>query len=100
LKNLDRYRQKIEEERLKIDAIDEQMIVLLNKRAGYATEIGHAKRHLNLPVYVPKREEQVIQNVQGKNPGPLSNEAIRRLYERIIDESRRLERERFAESQK
>jgi chorismate mutase len=97
---LDRYRQIIEEQRVKIDAIDEQMVVLLNQRANHATEIGHAKRHLNLPVYVPEREEQVIENVQKKNPGPLSNEAIRRLYERIIDESRRLERERFVEQQR
>jgi len=48
-----------------------------------------------MPVYVPSREEQVIAHVQNFNPGPLSKEAIARLYERIIDESRRLERENF-----
>jgi chorismate mutase len=86
--------------RQKIDDIDKILVRLLNERAGYAIEIGHVKRHLHMPVYVPEREEQVIANVQDRNPGPLANEAIRRLYERIIDESRRLERERFAASQK
>jgi chorismate mutase len=53
-----------------------------------------------MPVYVPSREEDVIRHVQGFNPGPLSAEAIARLYERIIDESRRLERENFEKGKK
>lgn len=76
-----------------IDNIDEQIVLLLNKRAKAATEIGHIKRKYNVPVYVPSREEEVIGHVKKINPGPLGNEAIRRLFERIIDESRRLERE-------
>ncbi len=94
------YLEQIDQLRKKIDDVDEIMVRLLNERAGYAIDIGHIKRHLDMPVYVPAREEQVVENVQSKNPGPLSDEAIRRLYERIIDESRRLERERFAEQQK
>ena len=97
---MDKDLQQIEMFRQKIDDIDKIMVRLLNERAGYAIEIGHVKRRLNMPVYVPVREEQVISNVQSLNPGPLGNEAIRRLYERIIDESRRLERERFAANQK
>lgn len=93
---MDKYQKKIEEFRSKIDAIDKKMIELLNRRAGYAVKIGHLKRILKMPVYVPSREEQVINNVQKQNPGPLGPEAVRRLYERIIDESRRLEREHFA----
>lgn len=86
---------KIEFHRQNIDRIDVQIIKLLNERASHADAIGVVKRHLKLPVYVPSREEQVISHVQQMNPGPLSNEAIRRLYERIIDESRRLERENY-----
>jgi chorismate mutase-like protein len=79
--------------RQKIDEVDKELVKLLNERARYADEIGKLKRERNMPIYVPEREEQVIQNVTEHNPGPLSNDAIRRLYERIIDESRRLERE-------
>ena len=55
--------------------------------------MGEIKRKLNMPIYMPEREKEVINNVQTHNTGPLSNDAIRRLYERIIDESRRMERE-------
>ncbi len=81
--------------REKIDEVDKKIIQYLNQRAQYADQIGKIKRILNIPVYVPSREEQVIEHVQSFNPGPLSSDAIRRLYERIIDESRRLEREHF-----
>ncbi|MCB0282912.1 MAG: chorismate mutase [Calditrichae bacterium] len=85
--------QRISKFRIEIDDIDEMLVNLLNKRAIAATKIGHIKREYNLPVYVPAREEEVIGHVEKINPGPLGNDAIRRLFERIIDESRRLERE-------
>lgn len=85
--------KRIQKYRIEIDNFDEQIVDLLNKRAISATEIGHIKREYNAPVYAPTREEDVIKHVKGVNPGPLSDEAIARLFERIIDESRRLERE-------
>ncbi len=87
--------KKIDGLRQKIDAYDRQIVELLNKRAQCADSIGVIKRRLGFPVYVPSREEQVIAHVQTFNPGPLSADAISRLYERIIDESRRLEQENF-----
>ncbi|KAA3617899.1 MAG: chorismate mutase [Calditrichaeota bacterium] len=84
---------KIKKYRIEIDNIDAQLVSLLNNRALSATKIGHIKREYNAPVYVPSREEDVIRNVQEVNQGPLSNNALKRLFERIIDESRRLERE-------
>lgn len=84
---------KIAKFRDEIDRIDELLVKLLNDRAKAATEIGHIKRKYNLPVYAPLREEVVIHHVVSKNPGPLGDKAIQRLFERIIDESRRLERE-------
>jgi chorismate mutase len=66
---------------------------LFNQRAGYALEIGKIKRVKDEPVYNPAREDQIYEHVQKENPGPLSDQAIRRLFERIIDETRRLERE-------
>ncbi len=85
--------EQITKLRIEIDRIDRQMVKLLNRRAILADQIGDIKRSFGMPVYVPSREEQVIANVQRHNPGPLSAEAIGRIYERIIDESRRLERE-------
>ncbi|MBW7996301.1 MAG: chorismate mutase [Candidatus Glassbacteria bacterium] len=79
--------------RIKIDEVDNKLLELLNQRAGYALEIGRIKRKMGVPVYNPAREDQIYDNIQESNPGPLSDEAIRRLFERIIDETRRLERE-------
>ena len=83
----------MEQFRNKIDAIDRKMIELLNTRMKYAIHLGEIKERLNLPVYMPEREKEVIHNILMNNHGPLSNDAARRLYERIIDESRRVERE-------
>ena len=87
--------KKIDNLRKKIDKIDLQLVKLLNERAAYADQIGIIKRILDKPVYVPEREEQVIKNIQAENPGPLSANAVKRLYERIIDESRRLEHDNY-----
>lgn len=76
----------------RIDAIDRLVIILLNERAACAKEIGTIKKHLDLPVYTPTREDEVLRNVMLSNPGPLTDRAVRRLYERIIDETRSLER--------
>lgn len=78
--------------RKRIDALDEAIIELFNQRAFCAHMIGKIKRELDLPVYVPTREEEVIEHVVSGNTGPLPDAAIRRLYERIIDETRSLER--------
>jgi chorismate mutase len=78
--------------RVRIDEIDAQLVVLFNERAKCAIEIGHIKRKLGMEVYSPKREAEVMANVAGVNHGPLDSEAIRRLFERVIDESRRIER--------
>jgi chorismate mutase len=75
-----------------IDRIDEDLVELLNRRSRCALEIGRIKRELNIPVYSPNREAEVIRHVLGINEGPLEMGAIRRLFERIIDESRSLER--------
>ncbi|MFN7975896.1 MAG: chorismate mutase [Acidobacteriota bacterium] len=76
-----------------IDRLDEELVRLLGKRAEVAIEIGHVKRRLDLPIHSPERELEVLRLVGACNPGPLTDAAMRRLFERIIDESRRLERE-------
>jgi len=76
-----------------IDEIDRLLVELLNKRAHCADEIGKIKERLGMPAYSPKREHEVLDNIMNHNNGPLSDMALRRLFERIIDESRKLERE-------
>ncbi len=83
---------RIEEWRRRIDAIDDQLVRLLNSRSACAVEIGRIKRALGLPLYSPEREDELLDRVLRENPGPLDRAAVRRLFERIIDESRRLER--------
>lgn len=75
-----------------IDALDEQLVALLNARANCALEIGEIKRVLQMEIYQPDRERAVLQHVRAVNQGPLDGDAIARLFERIIDEARRLER--------
>ncbi len=83
---------EIEDWRRMIDEIDAQLVELLNRRSRCAFEIGKLKRARNLPIYSPEREQQVLERVRRLNHGPLDDDALQRLFERIIDESRRLER--------
>jgi chorismate mutase len=76
-----------------IDRVDDVLVKLLNQRAKYAVEIGEIKGHLSLPIYSPEREKDVLHHVESASRGPLDPSAVRRLFERIIDESRRVERE-------
>jgi len=78
--------------RRRIDTIDTQLVALLNERAKCALHIGRFKRKANLQVYDPEREHLVLKHAISASRGPLTDDAIRRLFERIIDESRRLER--------
>ncbi len=82
----------IEDWRRRIDAIDRKLVELLNERAGCAMAIGELKRVLGTPVYQPEREQEILANVERMNGGPLEDTAIRRLFERVIDEARSLER--------
>ena len=84
--------EKIEDLRDRIDAIDRQLVALLGERAACALAIGRLKELAGLPIYQPSRESEVLRNVRVANQGPLDDEAMVRLFERIIDEARRLER--------
>jgi chorismate mutase len=78
--------------RAEIDDLDERLVKLLNQRAACAVEIGHLKKILGLEVYQPEREAAVLEHVRAATLGPLAPDAVTRLFERIIDEARRLER--------
>jgi chorismate mutase len=78
--------------RRRIDEIDKKLVELLNERSHCALEIGKLKQAANIPLYQPDRENEVLANAERANPGPLTDAAIRRLFERIIDEARAAER--------
>jgi chorismate mutase len=78
--------------RRRIDLIDDQLMKLLNSRSACAVEIGRVKRRIGMAVYQPEREAWILERVEVNNPGPLDRGAVRRVFERIIDEGRRLER--------
>ena len=82
----------LEDLRRRIDLLDESLVKLLNARAACALEIGRLKRELHMPIYQPAREAEVLSNVEKANVGPLDHPAMKRLFERIIDEARHLER--------
>lgn len=77
-----------------IDAIDREVARLLGVRSELAAEIGNLKHTLGDAVYQPEREKAVIANVLAATHGLLPPEAMQRIYERIIDETRRMERAR------
>jgi chorismate mutase len=89
----------VDEWRRRIDVIDDQLMKLLNSRSACAVEIGRIKRVLGLPIYSPDREAWILDRAARNNPGPLDSGAVRRVFERIIDESRRLERLAAEENQ-
>ncbi|HZT72916.1 MAG TPA: chorismate mutase [Terriglobales bacterium] len=78
--------------RAHIDEIDRQVVQLLNERCRCALAIGQLKRDGSLPVYEPRREAAIMENVARHNTGPLSDRALRLIFERIIDEMRAVQK--------
>jgi len=83
--------------RLRIDEIDLRLLDLLNQRTAIVEEIGRIKQDLELGIYEPKREEQVFSNVTEHNDGPLPQDAVKRIFERIIDEMRTVQKLKMLE---
>jgi chorismate mutase len=86
----------IEDWRKKIDELDRKLVALLSERACAAVEIGRLKRNTSLPIYEPDRERLVFDNVQAANRGPLPGRDLVRIYERIIDVMRNIQKEEIA----
>lgn len=84
--------KEIDNIRKKIDDLDRRLLSLLNERAALVVDLARVKRADGLQLFDPDRERQIFERVSDQNNGPLSQEAVTRLFERIIDESRRLER--------
>jgi chorismate mutase len=91
-------RAKLEEYRLLIDDVDRRIVALLNERTAVVENIGRVKREAQLPIYEPKREDQVFANITSVNHGPLTNHSVRGIFERIIDEMRSIQRLRMIQT--
>jgi len=87
------YKEEIKRWRYQIDKLDRDLVRLLNERTECAIQIGRIKAESGIAVYDPEREEEVAQNVRTSTHGPMSRVAVQRIFERIIDETRRTERE-------
>jgi len=82
---------KIGDWRAKIDAIDTTLLHLLNVRAGFALEVGRLKGESGQPLRVPAREREILERMVEINPGPLDTAAVETIYQRILDESIRIQ---------
>ncbi|MBZ5578664.1 MAG: chorismate mutase [Acidobacteriia bacterium] len=89
-------RQKLKELRVYIDDLDRRITQLLNERTRVVEEIGQVKRDADMPVYEPDREERVFANVRSvTSDDPLAQQAVRRIFERIMEEMRQIQRLRM-----
>ena len=78
--------------RKKIDELDRKLVGLLNQRAAAAIEIGRLKRNTDLPIYEPDREREVVTNAQKCSGGPLVGQDLARIFERIMDVMRNIQK--------
>jgi chorismate mutase len=83
---------ELEKYRIQIDVLDRRLLDLLNERTAIVEQIGRVKQERKLNVYEPKREDQVYANILTHNRGPLPADAVKRIFERIIDEMRTVQR--------
>ena len=83
---------EISDWRREIDAMDEQIVRLLNQRAAAAVEIGRIKQESGAPIYEPNREQAVFEHVRRVNPGPLTAAQLQDIYDRLMDVMRALQR--------
>ena len=84
-------RSELNKRRERIDEVDRKLVHLLNERTRIAHEIGHIKKEAGLPVLEPSREEKVLANVAGMNRGPLTESALRNVFEAIMREMRKVQ---------
>jgi len=78
-----------------IDALDLELLTILNERTRIVERIGKVKEECSMPIYEPKREDEVYRNVMEHNGGPLPPDAVKRIFERVIDEMRTLQKLRM-----
>jgi len=81
----------LEKDRDQIDLLDQEILKLLNDRAKLSVNIARIKSQKKMPVFIPDRENNLLDRIVAKNMGPLDAEAIRKIFISIMDESKRLQ---------
>jgi chorismate mutase len=88
---LEDFQKQIDQLRAKIDEIDRELIARLNERAKVVLAIKELKSKARIPLYDPRREEEIFENISRANEGPLFDDAVREIYERILHSMKDLE---------
>ncbi|HEV8384601.1 MAG TPA: chorismate mutase, partial [Candidatus Acidoferrales bacterium] len=78
--------------RREIDRLDRAVVTLLNRRAKYSLAIGRMKQREGLPLFIHKREQAIARNIARANRGPLSDRALKHLYEQLLQHTRAMVR--------
>lgn len=82
---------ELEALRRSIDDLDARILELVAERVKVVLAVGQFKRTNNLAAYDPERERKMLERLCGQAPEPLDAGTVRRIFERLIDESRRIE---------
>jgi chorismate mutase len=90
-------KRSLDELRLSIDAVDQSILKLLHERVRLVMAVGEYKRERDMPVYDPARERALLERLTKAAEPPLDEQTVRRIFERIIDESRRIEQHHITE---
>ena len=80
--------QQLADLRVRIDSVDQQLLALLNQRAGLAQAVGEVKKIDGSPVFRPDREAQVIDGLKNRNPGPILADSIAPIWREIMSACR------------
>ena len=91
----DEARARLEEYRVLIDDVDRRIVALLNERTQVVEDIGRVKRASELPSTSRSARSRYSRTLPDSNCGPMSQDALRRIFERIIDEMRKIQRVRM-----
>ncbi|MBP2673668.1 MAG: pheA [Deltaproteobacteria bacterium] len=83
---------RLKELRAEIDAIDDEILTLLNRRARAALEVGAIKGEMGLKFYVPEREAEILRRLSATNQGPFPNEGLKAIFREVISASLALEK--------
>jgi chorismate mutase/prephenate dehydratase len=89
--------KSLAEWRQEIDALDTELLRLLNRRAAIACEIAQVKVVRGIAAYDPGREAQVLERITAQNAGPFEDESVRAIFHSIIHETRTLGTRRMQE---
>jgi chorismate mutase len=77
--------------RREIDSVDQQILKLVHERVRLVMKVGEYKRERGMPVYDPSRERALLDRLCKSAEPPVDADTIRRIFERLVDESRRIE---------